>query len=668
MAIEQNELLIARQSLLKSLDPFQASPEAERIRAIGLNNLYLQMADPSMEFLEATASILIGMPFSQIRQLQFAAYEAGDNPEGFFNKRGIRVSDPRKLQAGIGNSFELIDNLSHRFDSETEELRWGEDLDSKKLADSAYERIQIRNGERQIRSMLQGVRTEPRLERRYRKGLALKKQVLAHFTGFPYSFHRRHDRDEDVEPTWDNLLHHHLLSTELNTKDGSNISGSFGLGEAVDVAQASILRHPFEKRLQKLPIRDQGRFDQLRLQYGAKAANLIMLSEMVEDINRLRRGRLFDTKIAVPEFQVVPVDTYRAWKEGHLIDDQLQPFFDWASALKDNERWFDEESYPADYMVRSSAVFSEDGENATGAGIYHSERVQGGANFGDFKEAVARVYASTDSPQAQAYRAQYGIDNEEMGVVIQRFVSPRHFSMHGQSYNGYINSRLPGVPQLMEVVTETSRNFINRDGLDFFVAMDADRNSDAFDDVHHFRPDQFKVDPELPIRVAQITYAIEKIWRRDVQAEFIGEGHTIHFVQVRELPAKAVQEAPEIKFPNETPLHSGASIGFGDMELPMLDDNDDNSEKAGVVVFRGNYGWTMENNDYHLPKEGAVIIYNSDGSNGHIQTLCAERGLVCLFPDKDEDRFAALRYYDLSQLRNVRIVSNGIEARVYKVD
>ncbi|MBI3485795.1 hypothetical protein HY025_02515 [Candidatus Daviesbacteria bacterium] len=663
MIQEKSEALY---QLGRDLDPFQEDPKSKRLRAIGLKNLYLQMADPSIEALEATTRGLVCMPFSHIRQLQFSTYDAGENPQGFFARHGITIDDSEKLHAGIGNSFELIESVVHRFDLQTGELNWGEELNPEALADSAYERIQIRNGERQIRKMAEDVRSEPKLARRYRKGLALKKKVLGYVNGFPFTFHRGHSRDEVVEPTWGNLQHRSYLSTELNTKDGSSISGSFGLGEAIDVAQAAILRYPFERRLEQLPKRDKDRFDQLRLQYGAKAANLIIFSELVEDINRLRKGYLFDVTIAVPEFQAVPVDSYRAWRDGKLIDDQLQPYFDWASALKDDDRRYSEDPSPADYMIRSSAVFSEDGQTVTGAGIYHSERVRGGATFEDFKGAVTRVYESTDSPQAQAYRAQHGIDKEEMGLVIQRFVSPHSFSMHGQSTEGYINSRLPGVPNLMEIVTGTSRNFVNREELDFFIALDVDRNDDAFRTVHHFRPDQFKVAPHLPIRVAQLTYAVERIWDRNVQAEFVGEGHTIHFVQVRGLPTKAVEEAPEIKFPDETPIHSGASIGFGDMELPVLDEDADNTEKSGVVVFRGNYGWTMEQNDYHLPKEGAVIIYNSDGRNGHIQTLCAERGLVCLFPDRNEDDFALLRYHDLSKLRKVRIVSNGIEARVYK--
>lgn len=658
-----NERLQALQNLQRNINPFQEGREGEIARAHGLANFYLQMADPSVDYLETVSAGLAGLPFDQIRQIQFSTYDAGENPRGFFARSGIEVDDVDRLQAGIGNSFEVIDNLMHRFDYETGEVRWDEDLDHRTLAESAHERIQVQNGERQIRKAVERVRNEPNLRKRYRMGLDLRRQVLGYISSHDFTFQRRHG-DEDVEPTWNNLSGISGLSTEVRYSHGGSSSGYFGLSEAVDVAHAAITRYPFEKKLEQLPARDRERFDQLRLQYGAKAANLMLLSELVPQINKLRRG-WFDVEIAVPDFQVISVDSYRIWREGKLIDGDLQPYFDWASALQDDDRWHSDEPAPADYIVRSSAVFSEDGESVTGAGVYDSVRLHGGATFEEFKDAVAQVYTSTESPKAQGYRAQNGIDGEEMGLIIQKFVAPRSFSLHGQSHEGYINSKLAGVPQLMELVTGTSRNFVNREALDFFLALDANRKEEAFRGVHHFQPDQFKVTPSLPIRVAQITAAVERIWGRDIQAEFVSEGSTVNFVQVRELPTNAASQVIEVEFPNEQAIHSGSSIGVGDLELPMLDDRNDNSERVGVTVLMGNDMWTMDNfNPYRLPKEGAVIIYNDNGRNGHIQTLCAERGLVCIFPDVNEDR-TTLRYHDLANLGRVRIVSNGIEARVY---
>lgn len=354
----------------------------------------------------------------------------------------------------------------------------------------------------------------------------------------------------------------------------------------------------------------------------------------------------------------------RGWG-GNLSDADLLSYYDWASHLIDDSRWWRDEEHPVDYIVRSSAVFSEDGEKATGAGVYDSVRVYGGSEFKDFKDAVVKVYESTESPQARAYRAQYGIDKEEMGLIIQKYaVSDRH-SLYGQSNEGYVNSRLPGTPQLYEVVTGTSRNFIRRDELDFFIALDADHHDDAFRKAHHFRPDIYKVDEHLPVRITQIANAIEKLWGGDIQMEFVYDGPIINVVQVRELPQSAQPEV-EIQFPSQPAVHTGAAVGFGDIDLQVLDNGADNSEKTGVVVFPSNEMFSMGNNSYHLPKEGAVIITRLGGYNGHIQTLCAERGLICIFPDINSYDEESLNYGQLTRLGRVRVVSNGIEGRLYR--
>lgn len=652
--------------LQRRLDAAQSSPTNERLRASGLRNFYSQMANPTIDFLGSVSSSLVAIPYRNLEQLRWATYEAGENPTRYFERRGLVIDDPERVLAGISNAGELIDGIAHFYDYDTGKLMYGGELDSKAFADRAFEMIQIRNGDRKIRRMAEQVKAETDLQRRHQMGLKLKRQVLDHITKFPFSFQRRHS-NEEMEPTWENLTGYSGWHTELRPKSGGSISGYFEIPGAVMAAEAAITRYQIEKRLGKLQSKDQERFEQLRLQYGAKAANLILLSELVGHINKAK-GRDFDSRLAVPAFRIVPVDSYRAWREGKLLDGDLQPYYDWASGLpKERIRGSDEEM-KADYIVRSSAVFSEDGANITGAGIYESVRVYGGATFQEFKDAVAKVYESVDSPRAQAYRAQHGIDEEEMGLLIQKYITPDTRFMHNQSEQGYMNSRLAGVPQLMEIVTETSRNFVRRKAVDFTLGMRVSRNEDAFDDVHHFPPDQYKIRPTLPIKIAQLTSIVERIWGKDVQIEFVVDGFDVNFVQVRELPEGTFSQIPEVIFPDEPAIHSGASIGTGDLELPVLDDEEDNSEKAGVVIFPSNFMFSMGDNSYRLPKEGAVIIcdINSEGKNGHIQTLCAEKGLVCVFPGEYAEDKPTLRYHELSRMNRVRIVSNGIEARVYK--
>lgn len=648
--IIDGERLQAIKNIQRNLNPFREDCEDSKLRDNALNNFYLEMTDPSLEFLVGVSGSLISLTSDDLYDLRSDVYDAS-------GKSG------QPLEVGIYNSRELLNSIvmKHNFGS------WVEQLDPKAFAEETHEKIQLDKGERQLRTAVEMIQNEPNLRKRYQMGKNLKKQILDHIHSFPFVIYSQSNRDETFEPTWDNLTSLYGYSVRLDTKDGGSVVGYFAFEDAIDATQGALTRYPFEKKLEKLPARDKERFDQLRLQYGAKAANLTILSEYVGDINKLRgRSRFFTVQLAVPDFKAVPVDLYRLWKEGKPLDDALIPYFKWASELKVEDDHDSDDSIGSGYMVRSSAVFSEDGENVTGAGVYKSIRVYKGATYEEFIDAVTKVYESTNSPQAQAYRTQHGIDKEEMGLVVQKYVSPRASSMHEQSQQGYANSKLSGVPGLMEVVTKTSRNFVKRKELDFFLALDADMNEGAFRAAHHFPPDQFKVNADLPIRIAQLTSVVERIWGKDIQVEFVANFHKVNFVQVRELPP-SVSQLPEVQFPDEQPIHTGASIGIGDMDLPVLEDYKNNNENIGVVVIQGNHMWTMGNNSYCLPKEGAVIIATNNGDFGHIQTLCAELGLVCVFPDVNEKDKPTLQYRELLRFGRIRIVSNGIEARLYPV-
>ncbi len=654
---------IARKQALKVLgvqiDPFQEGATGEKIRAIGLSNLFVQMADPSLEFIKNTSAQLQAIPEDQLKELGYSIYTASNCPDEFFDKNGIKRDNSEKLSTGIENTGQFIDDIQNlnRYSEETTDL-----------AQVVFDKIQVNNGERQIVLSSSEVHQEPDLKRKYSMALKLRTQILEYVKKWPFTFLRGHS-DESLPTTWQTLSEPSRLSVRLNMH-GSSLLGGPQLLSAVDTVQGALRRLPFEKKLEELPQKDQERFDELRLQFGAKGANLILLSELVGTINELQRNKFCDLEIAVPDFKVVPVDIYHSWKAGKPIDDELRTYYEWAKELKEEPDWreSDTELQSSDYIVRSSAVFSEDGATVTGAGIYDSVRVSSRKDFEGFIDAVMQVYESTDSPRAMSYRKQNGIEGEDMGLVIQRYVSPRSMGMFHRDQGGYANSRMAGVPGLMEVITQSSRNFINRKELDFFLALKAATNNRAFRGVHHFLPDQYKVQPSLPIEIAQVASIIERIWAKDIQLEFVVADYgIINLVQVRELPETT--QGIEVVFPDETPVHTGASIGVGDMDVPVLEEGYDNSKKTGVIVLRGNYGWSMKNNDHYLPKEGAVVIFGSDGENGHIQTLCAEKGLLCVFPDINDhglDATTGSRFRDLSDLKRMRILSNGFEARVYK--
>lgn len=655
--------------LQRNVDPFQdrLSPEGEKKPAPGLNQFYMQLAVPDIDTVRGVTSDLLARPYEDIRALRsfiFFYPPSIEIPAG----QAVNVKDAEKLHEGWRNADTLIDRVASQFDYETKLPSEYADLDT--LPQQVLDEMQIRGVERDLSSTADLVKSEPDLNKRKRLALKLKRKALEYIDRFKVTYYKLHlDYDDDPEkskgpevPTWKTLTGY--FGWETQTPSNTTI-GYTSIKQAVETAHASIKRHDLAKKLESTPPVDRERYQSFRLKFGAKAAGLMMLSETTPAINKLR-GYSLD-KLAVPEFQAVPVDLYKAWKEGQEIDKDLKPYFDWATDLKEDRKWYTGDMERANYMVRSSAVYSEDGEELTGAGIYDSVFVRAGSSFEDFKQAVVKVFESTDSPQAQSYRKQHGIEHEEMGLVIQKYVSPHTSRLQG--LNGYVNSSLPGVPALMEIRSETSRNFIKRDELEFYLGLNPDSHEKAFKHAHHFQPDLYQADPHTLIRVAHMVGLVEKVWGRDIQVEYVVDGSNFNFVQIRDLPPKLFDDAPIIEFPDITHAHGGAAIGIGDIELRILDSYSDNSNNVGAVVYMSSYMWTYEGNPDYLPKEGAVILTGDGEANGHIQTLCAEKGLICIFPDPNEDESQPRLWIDdFHRLKKIRIVSNGIEGRVYKLE
>jgi hypothetical protein len=104
------------------------------------------------------------------------------------------------------------------------------------------------------------------------------------------------------------------------------------------------------------------------------------------------------------------------------------------------------------------------------------------------------------------------------------------------------------------------------------------------------------------------------------------------------------------------------------MILRVLHKDADNTDEEGVVIVGGNHKWTYKGNDDGIPKSGAVIMTNDHGASGHVQTICAEKGVLCLFPDHDIDVSDEKNGYVAAQREDqLRIVSNGIVGKVYRV-
>lgn len=397
--------------------------------------------------------------------------------------------------------------------------------------------------------------------------------------------------------------------------------------------------------------------EQLRLSYGAKAANLIAFKQVIDEFyTQMERDNIYITDISIPPFVAVDVDMYDSWTEkrgdyNSLLEIQRNEALGLAT-----------QAVGGLVVIRSSAVFSEDGEHSTGAGIYKSVVVDP-TDTTAFREAIDEVYASTDSADARSYRESLGIDSEKMGLVMQAY--SEETGSDKEVAFGFVNSRSAN-PNLIEV--HTPRGVLLFDKAKVSSDLMVNRPRRDVQDYLHVTPDHSKPLRFMVYRSREAVHATllaEKVFGKPVQLEYTGND----IVQVRPL-AGDFKETVNVEFPDMPELVTSKAIGMGDIMLKELDQRNDNSEEEGFVVFWSEHRFT---DDYHrqhagvnaLPKRGAVLIMNHSDS-GHIQTLCQERGLMCFYPESADDK--SLRDIEVNDSQPFRFVSDGYNGRIYSVN
>lgn len=468
---------------------------------------------------------------------------------------------------------------------------------------------------------------------------------------------------EEMEGLTKEALLHLQEKVTISQKIGNSSLTLDGFREVAFALQKANFENKFQESVGQV---DMKKLEKDTLKYGAKGANLQVVSDTISKIEKLLP--MFDENYFVPDFEKMSVLIYKKWKNGENIEDELKPFFQWINNRK--------------VIIRSSAVYSEDNENITGAGIYDSIVINKDETFNNFKNHVIAIYKSIDASFAQKYRNENKIEQEEMGIILQEYIPH-----NSNSNKGYVNTVVKQVPELMDVLLNSGyRPVIDKSILEKICANDSIEYS-----IFHYQLDSYKLENIHSIeKLAKVSLLLEKYYNKAIQIEFIfteekddnsmTTKNKIAILQARFLPDNFSQPA-QIEFPQKEALFEGRALGVVDVTLEVLPSNADNSEAEGVVIFQSSKFSSMESNsiDNSFPKKGAVIILGASIENfGHIETLCAEKGLFLVFNNRytafrDKDYLPGLQYGDkntkssnnIYDYKKLQLVLDGLKGKIY---
>jgi hypothetical protein len=482
----------------------------------------------------------------------------------------------------------------------------------------------------------------------------------------------------------------------LSAQQGSATQSNIGYSLR-DLSNSTLLGEFFLKVKEKYPEIDTETLLRDKKLFGAKGAHLIALKKASEELQPFLEE--IGEGFTVPDFMLLPA--HLSEKEASELSSllEIRTAYEWVAGRE--------------VMIRSSAVLSEDGEHL-GAGIYTSVLFPADGDYALFCAAVAHIHASTNTPHAQEYRAQCGITAaERMGVIIQEYVNKGYERSDGA---GHINTVRPQMPEICDVVEQgrylpefkigAPAEIQNLDStlvplhrdilLQQLVGTHSNDEAALILPTDHTR----EYSPHQCISLAKLGLMVEWYFKTPLQLEYVTADYRTHLVQARPLPETWTMRAA-VTFPERTDfVWRGMSFGVLDATLDILSDDETNHTKSGIVIFDSGYrvsdylGWLEK----VLPKNGAALIMRpSEAMRGHIESRCAERGITVMTGEmihelnsheyrselldklwtsygKDcSSWFFATKHREpyilgpSEKLKQLRVVSNGLEARVYPV-
>ncbi len=430
-----------------------------------------------------------------------------------------------------------------------------------------------------------------------------------------------------------------------------------------------------------------------RLRYGAKGAYHIALQRAVGELEQ----QFSQAGICVefPDFTLIPADQSVEYRDAPEQSADVCTAYQWIEGRE--------------VILRSSAVYSEDGASL-GAGIYTSVVLRRNAPLAEFCQAIKFIYDSLDSDLALAHRERIGFSGEElMGIVVQEWIEP----IGSRDVMGHINTVRPQMATVCEVCAQERfvPTFTEDDKLEIqnndselvpFRRSQMFLNLISGDEFGALIPNDYtkNLDTLLAASIAKLGVVLELYFKTPLQVEYVQSGGFLYPVQARPLPA-AWLEAHQVKMPmEENYIWRSRSFGVIDEVLDVLPADENNWRKKGVVIFDSSkYGseylaWL----ERVMPGKGAVVVLRSkDSGAGHIESRCAERGVVLISGDMIlgegvrnrgeyltvmEDLYGSpfrKKLFEPSQKKplvlepnerfnKLRVVSTGFEARIFYVE
>ena len=446
------------------------------------------------------------------------------------------------------------------------------------------------------------------------------------------------------------------------------------LARSIDGLHIMMHPHVIETRLQFLealestPLPSEAERLRLTETYGAKAANLILMNAyfepLVEQMSGLRNN--FTKTLRIPHFMPIEASLYEEWIEcGSISPPLLQQTKDFISQA------------PGQCIIRSSAVYSEDGEYM-GAGVYDSVLLSLYPSDEEITAAITAVYESVDTSSAKAYRNAAGLtEKEKMGLVIQQL------AFGGQeSKQGFANSVAAHNHNLCEYSLEgTVESFpFSRAGMLGQIGTDFSSAGSRESPLFFVPPDTKVIDTYEVWATAQLLAFSELVLGKPVQIEYaIAADHTVALLQARPLPEDWLNERQFEGFPEDRAAFFSGRSGYtiNGQELTVEADSASIVPKKipTLYVLSGSWGYggvaldnlrtTVAEMDAEEKGNTHVLIERPAGGlgntgYGHLETLFTELKIPLIFA-KDYINAEA----EFTSGSKVLIYSDGQDARVY---